>query len=66
MNNHRQIWNQFCITHSIATNKVPLFATSSSLAVKTKQIGKPTLRNILCRSPEMDALIRAEWRENNQ
>ena len=60
MNNHRQIWNEFCTTHSIATNNVPLFETSSGLAVKTKQIGKTKLRNILCRSPEMDTLIRAE------
>ena len=62
MNNHRQIWNEFCITNNIATTKVPLFETSSSLAVKTKQIGKPTPRNILCRSPEMDNLIGAGWR----
>jgi hypothetical protein len=41
MNNHRQIWNEFCTTNNIATNKVPLFETSSNLAVKTKQIGKP-------------------------
>ncbi len=60
MNNHRQIWNQFCTTHNIATTKVPLFEASSGLAVKTKQIGKPTPRSILCRSPEMDMLIRAE------
>ena len=60
MNNHRQIWNEFCSTHNIATTKVPLFETSSVLAVKTKQIGKPTLRSILCRSPEMDTLIRTE------
>ena len=60
MNNHQKLWNEFCTTHSIATTKVPLFATSSGLAVKTKQIGKPTLRSILCRSPEMDTLIRAE------
>ncbi len=37
-----------------------MFETSSSLAVKTKQIGKTKLRNILCRSPEMDNLIRVE------
>ena len=37
-----------------------MFETSSSLAVKTKQIGKPTPRNILCRSLEMDNLIRVE------
>ena len=60
MNNHLQIWNQFCTTHSISTNKVHSFETISGLAVKTKQIGKPTPRNILCRSSEMDALIRAE------
>jgi len=60
MNNHRQIWNEFCTTHSIATNKVPLFETLSGLGVKTKQIGKPTPRNILCRSLEVDALFRAE------
>ena len=60
MNNHRQIWNEFCATHSIATNKVPLFETLSDLAVKTKQIGKTKLRSILCRSPEMDNLIQTE------
>jgi hypothetical protein len=32
MNNHRQIWNEFCTTHNIATNKVPLFETSFDLA----------------------------------
>jgi len=37
-----------------------LFETSSGLAVKTKQIGKSIRKSILCRSPEMDALIRAE------
>ena len=66
MNNHRQIWNEFCTTHNISTNKVPLFDTSSGLAVKTKQIGKPNPRNILCRSPEMDTLIRAGWRAGFQ
>jgi len=60
MNNHRQIWDDFCTTYNIATTKVPLFETSSGLTVKTKQIGKPTPRSILCRSSEMDALIRAE------
>jgi hypothetical protein len=59
MNNHYQLWNQFWTTHSISTNKVLLFDTSSGLAVKTKQIGKPTLKSILCRSLEMDNLIRA-------
>ena len=62
MNNHQQLWNQFCTTHNIATTKVPLFETSSDLAVKTKQIGKPKLRSILCRSYEMDNLIQVEWR----
>ena len=37
-----------------------MFETSFDLAVKTKQIGKPTPRSILCRSPEMDNLIRVE------
>lgn len=60
MDQHRHIWNQFCNLHCIETNKVPLFATLPGLAVKTKQIGKPKLRNILCRSPEMDNLVRAE------
>ena len=62
MNNHRQIWNEFCTTHNIATTKVPLFETSSVLAIKTKQIGKTKLRRILCRNPNMDTLIQAEWR----
>ena len=60
MNNHQKLWNQFCITNNIATTKVPLFETSSSLAVKTKQIGNPTFRSILCRSSEMDNFIRVE------
>jgi hypothetical protein len=60
MNQHRQYWNQFCTTNNIATDKVPLFETSSGLFVKTKQIGKPTLKSILCRHPEMDTLIRTE------
>jgi len=60
MNNHRQIWNEFCATHSIATTKVPLFETSFSLAFKIKQIGKPTLRSFLCRSPGMDNLVQTE------
>ena len=37
-----------------------MFETLSGLAVKTKQIGKPTPRGILCRSPEMDNLIWVE------
>jgi hypothetical protein len=62
MNNYRKIWDDFCITHSIATTKVPMFETASGLAVKIKQIGKPTFRSILCRSSEMDNLIQVEWR----
>jgi hypothetical protein len=59
---HRQLWNQFCTTHSIATNKVPLFETSSGLSVTTKQIGKPEPRETQYRSPGMDTLILVEWR----
>jgi len=62
MNNHKQLWSQFCTTNSIATNNVPLFETISGIAVKTKQIGKTNLRSILCRNPEMDNLIGAGWR----
>ena len=29
MNNHRQLWNHFCTTHSISTNKVSLFETQA-------------------------------------
>jgi hypothetical protein len=39
-------------------------ALIGGLSFLTKQIGKPVPRSILCRSPEMDNLIRAEWREN--
>ena len=60
MDQYCQLWNQFCISHNIATNKVPLFATSPDLVVMTKQIGKSDPRSILCRSPEMEALIRSE------
>ena len=37
-----------------------MFETASGLAVKIKQIGKPTFRSILCRSSEMDNLIQVE------
>ena len=62
MNNHRQIWNEFCTTHNIATTKVPLFATLSGLSVTTKQIGKPEPRGTHYRNPGMDTLILVEWR----
>jgi len=42
MNNHRQIWNEFCITHNIATTKVPLFDTSSGLTVEAE------LKSVFC------------------
>jgi hypothetical protein len=50
---------QFCTTHTIVTNKVTLHETSSGLAVKTKLIGKPKLKIVLCRSPEILSLIQA-------
>ena len=37
-----------------------MFATSPDLVVMTKQIGRSDPRSIICRSPEMEALIRSE------
>lgn len=50
---------QFCTTHTIVTNKVTLHETSSGLSVKTKLIGKPELKIVLYRSPEIGSLIQA-------
>ena len=41
-------------------SKSPLFQNLPALTVKTKDIGELKLRRILCRTPEMDTLIRAE------
>jgi len=44
----------------ICKNSVPLFKHSEDLNVETKTIGKTTIRQILCRSDEMNGMILRE------
>ena len=59
MNQQHRIWNYFCAYHNVYKAKVPLFATIG-LKVQTKVIGRGKLKTILCRNPQMEALIRVE------
>ena len=59
MSQQLSLWNDFCVGHAVFKAMVPLFATND-LKVKTKVIGRDKTRSILCRSPEMEALIRSE------
>ncbi len=59
MNNHIDIWNNFCTTEHIIENSVPLFEHINNL-VKIKKIGQKSKRSILCRSLNMENLIQTE------
>jgi hypothetical protein len=55
----RALWEAFCRRYRIAEESVPLFATDNAGHVQTKSWGKAS-RPILCRSEEMEALVRRE------
>jgi hypothetical protein len=63
MNTHKQIWDTFSEQHNIRDSWVPLFSTSTSGVVHTKKIGATNVRNILCRSDQMESLIIRECRK---
>lgn len=56
----RHLWDSFCARFQVAEEAVPLFATENGHAILTKEIGAKRRRRILCRSSEMDALVRLE------
>ena len=57
MNTHKHLWDTFADQHKIRDAWVPLFSTSTSGIVQTKKIGTTNVRNILCRSEQMESLI---------
>ena len=60
MSTHKKLWDAFADQHKIQDTWVPLFSTSSSGVVNTKKIGITNVRNILCRSDQMESLIISE------
>lgn len=60
MNQHRQIWDNFCARMKIYESSVPLFQHSKDRIVETKTIGVKSKRSILCRSMQMEQMIRSE------
>lgn len=54
-----QIWDDFSDRFSIAANAVPLFKTTASGDVATRLFGRDQ-RVLLCRSEQMESLIRSE------
>jgi hypothetical protein len=57
MSKHKYLWDTFADQHNIRDTWVPLFSTIESGVVHTKKIGTSNVRNILCRSGQMESLI---------
>lgn len=55
----RHIWDEFCRRQSVTSLLVPLFQSSSDLTVVTRTAGR-TGRKLLCRSAEMELLVRTQ------
>ncbi len=54
-----QIWDDFCLRFSVSKNAVPLFDATDSGRVATRRHGHDG-RILLCRSEQMESLVRAE------
>ena len=57
---HKELWDMFADQHKIRDTWVPLFSTSNNGIVHSKKIGITNVRNILCRSDQMESLIISE------
>lgn len=56
----RRFWDDFCLRHRILEDCIRLFLTDDNLVVQVKDYGKAeNRRKVLCRSPEMEHLVRA-------
>src|SRR5262245_14743558 len=61
MTTAKQIWDDFCTAHRLASNSVPLFACDKIGFVETKEIGsKIKKRKVLVRHRDMEELILKE------
>jgi hypothetical protein len=54
-----QIWDDFCLRFSVNKNAVPLFQATTSGRVATRRHGHDG-RTMLCRSEQMESLVRSE------
>ena len=60
MTTARQIWDNFCTAHRLASNSVPLFACDKIGFVETKEVGQKSKRKVLVRHRNMEELILKE------
>ena len=60
MTQHNKIWDKFCERIEVYKTGVPLFQHSGDLIVGTKVIGTKLQRTVLCRSTQMEQLVRSE------
>ncbi len=51
------LWNRWCEAQNVLAGSVPLFDCDHSRRVLTRRIGSSNPRPVLCRHPEMDALM---------
>ena len=51
------LWNRWCEAQNILADSAPLFDSDDSSRVRTRRIGSSNPRPVLCRHPEMDALM---------
>ncbi len=51
------LWNRWCEAQNVLAGSVPLFDCDDSRRVRTRRIGSSNPRPVLCRHPEMDALM---------
>lgn len=57
MTTAKQIWDNFCAAHRVASDSVPLFASDRIGFVEVKEIGKHITRKVLVRHQDMEELI---------
>jgi hypothetical protein len=60
MTTPKQIWDDFCTAHQLASNSVPLFACDKTGFVEIKEIGQKSKRKVLVRHRDMEELILKE------
>lgn len=60
MNQHIQIWDNFRSRMQVVESSVPLFKHSANQVVETKLIDTKVKRFVLCRSSQMEQIVRSE------
>jgi hypothetical protein len=60
MTTAKQIWDNFCTAHRLASDSVPLFACDKIGFVETKEIGQKAKRKVLIRHRDIEEVILKE------